>query len=141
MPPSLRARAWFAVLALSTVALGLLIQRAKAGLPQVLGDVLGDALWAVMLAWWVGAIAPSLPRLKRAVAAVAVCWVVEFSQLYHAPWIDSWRSTTLGHLVLGTDFDPRDLAAYSLGVLSAFVLEQTLFPGLAALGSGRHEAI
>lgn len=139
MPQSFRARAWFAVLASSTVALGLLVQRVKAGLPQALGDVLGDGLWAVMIVWLVGAVAASLPRLRRAAAALAVCCIVEFGQLYHAPWLDSWRGTTLGHLLLGTDFDFRDLAAYALGIVGAYLLEPTFFPGLATLGSGRRD--
>jgi hypothetical protein len=87
-------------------------------------DVLGDALWAAMIAWWVGALAPAASLPRRSAAALALSVGVEFSQLYHATWIDALRSTTAGQLVLGTGFDPRDLGAYALGVLAAAFLER-----------------
>ncbi len=40
-----------------------------------------------------------------------------------APTLDAWRATTLGHLVLGSGFDPRDLVAYALGVFAGWRLE------------------
>ena len=33
--------------------------------------------------------------------------------------LDPLRHTSLGHLVLGTDFDPRDFASYAAGVIVA----------------------
>jgi hypothetical protein len=85
--------------------------------------VLGDALWAMMIAWLVGAAVPEVARWKRGWMALAFCWAVEASQLYHAPGLDAWRAGRLGHLVLGTGFDPRDLLAYALGVLGSLALE------------------
>jgi hypothetical protein len=41
---------------------------------------------------------------------------IELSQLYHAPWIDSIRHTTLGGLILGFDFVWSDLVCYAVGV-------------------------
>jgi hypothetical protein len=77
-----------------------------------------------MLAWWAGALAPARPLRVRAAAAYAACAAVELSQRYHAPALDAARATPLGRLVLGSDFDPRDLAAYALGVLAAAALER-----------------
>jgi hypothetical protein len=37
---------------------------------------------------------------------------IEFSQLYHAPWIDRVRQTVFGRLVLGSDFAWLDMGAY-----------------------------
>lgn len=47
------------------------------------------------------------------IAIIALCgaWAVEFSQLYHAPWLDTIRMTTPGRLVLGSTFNGPDLAA------------------------------
>lgn len=119
-------RVSFAALALSSIVLGLLLQRARPALPVAAGDALGDALWAIMFYWIVGAIRPSPARSRRAIVALLGCWGVELSQLYHAAWIDGVRRTTLGHLVLGTDFDARDLAAYAVGIAVALMLERTL---------------
>ena len=41
---------------------------------------------------------------------------IELGQLYHAPWIDSIRQTTLGGLILGFGFLWSDLACYAVGV-------------------------
>lgn len=125
---SSRLRVSFAGLALGTIVLGLLLQRARAALSVVAGDALGDALWAIMIYWIVAAIRPSLARFRRAIIALLGCWSVELSQLYHAAWIDGWRRTTLGHLILGTDFDARDLAVYAAGIAVALTLERTFRP-------------
>lgn len=119
----------FAVLAIGTLALGLLVHQAGLVLTPAGQDILGDALWAMMIAWLVGAAVPRAPRGRRAAAALALAWAVELSQLLDAPWLDGWRRTTLGQLTLGTDFDPRDLAAYAIGVLAAVLLELALVRG------------
>jgi hypothetical protein len=124
MPHRFRARIPYIVLALSTIVCGLTVHRG--GLPPALRDVLGDALWAAMLAWWIGALAPVRPLRVRAALAYALCVAVELSQRVHTPQLDALRATTLGHLVLGRDFDARDLAAYALGVVAAAALEVVL---------------
>jgi hypothetical protein len=102
---------------------GLAVHLRGAALPPAARDVLGDALWAMMIAWWLGSIAPDARLSRRAIAALAICFAVELSQLYHTPLIDALRETTLGHLVLGSGFDPRDLLSYAAGVLAAALLE------------------
>jgi hypothetical protein len=56
------------------------------------------------------------PLLVRAVISLGLAFLVEISQLYHAPWIDSIRQTTLGALVLGFGFLWTDLVCYSVGI-------------------------
>jgi hypothetical protein len=51
----------------------------------------------------------------------AVAAVVEASQAL--PALDTLRHTQVGHLVLGTDFDPRDFASYAAGVLAAGLID------------------
>ena len=58
--------------------------------------------------------------------AMAFAVAIELSQLYHAPWIDSIRRTTLGGLILGFGFLWSDLACYALGV-GLGVLVETLW--------------
>src|SRR3954464_10787450 len=108
------SRVTYIAAAVATIAIGLLVHLRGTALGPVARDVLGDALWAAMIAWWAGALAPRTRLSVRGATAYAVCVVVELSQLYHAPALDAVRSTRLGHLVLGSDFDPRDLAAYAL---------------------------
>jgi hypothetical protein len=122
MPRSLRARARYVALAVVTILLGLAVH-SGGRLSPIVRDVLGDALWAAMAAWWIAAVAPSIRLTWRAAAALALCFAVEFSQLVHFPALDALRRTTAGHLVLGSGFDRRDFAAYAGGVLSAVLLE------------------
>lgn len=106
-----------------TIAIGLWVHRGGLPLGTAAQDVAGDALWAVMMVWWVGAITPATAVLTRGAVALAVCMAVEVSQLVHAPWIDGVRASTLGSLVLGTGFDARDLLAYAGGVAVGVALE------------------
>ncbi len=63
------------------------------------------------------------PLRLRAVISLALAFLVEVSQLYHAPWIDSIRQTTLGGLVLGFGFLWTDLVCYSVGVMIGGIAE------------------
>jgi len=70
----------------------------------------------------VSAIAPRWPLKSRGGIAVAIAFLVEFSQLYHAPWIDSIRHTWLGGLVLGFGFLWTDLVCYTAGIAIGLTL-------------------
>ena len=119
----MRSRAIYAALALGTIAVGLLVHLRGSALGPVARDVLGDALWAAMISWWMGAIIPRARLVVRSAAALAICAAVELSQLYHTPALDGVRATRIGHLILGSGFDARDLAAYGAGVTAAALLE------------------
>ena len=111
----LRVRLAYVVAALLTIAVGLVVHHGGV-LSGVARDIAGDALWAMMVTWWVSALVPGRPLLTRAAIALGIAWAVELTQLYHAPWIDALRSSRLVHLVLGSDFDARDLVSYAAGV-------------------------
>jgi len=55
--------------------------------------------------------------------AMAFSVAIELSQLYHAPWIDSIRHTTLGGLILGFGFVWSDLICYAVGVGLGLAIE------------------
>lgn len=95
-------------------------------MPPDVHDFTGDLLWGAMIFWWVGALLPSARPAARALLALAVCFAVEISQLYHPGWLDAIRATTLGHLVLGADYDARDLLAYLAGVLLSTVIDDAI---------------
>jgi Protein of unknown function (DUF2809) len=76
----------------------------------------GDALWALMVFLGVGFLFPSWGTVPVAGLAAVVPCAVEFSQLYHAPWIDAVRQTLLGRLALGDTFAWADILAYLVGI-------------------------
>jgi hypothetical protein len=127
----MRARWIYVALVGVAIAMGLLVHFHGLGLGAVAQDVIGDALWAAMIAWAFGAIAPNARLIMRSALAYAWCVVVELSQLYHAPALDAIRESRLGHLVLGSGFDPRDLAAYALGIVVAAAVSVSLRAGRA----------
>lgn len=117
-----RSRFAYLALALLTISAGLIVHRSTHMLTPVPRDVIGDALWAMMMVWWIGVLRPRAPARAKAAVAFAICVLVEASQLIHGPAIDRLRASTAGHLVLGSGFDPRDFAAYALGVLVALAI-------------------
>jgi hypothetical protein len=126
MMPTRQLRVRYLVLAAATIAVGLIVHLLDLGLGAGARDVTGDALWAAMMFWWLGVLAPGSRMGIRALIAFAICAAVETSQLYHSPAIDALRETVPGRLVLGSGFDPRDFAAYAAGVLCAVMASLAL---------------
>ncbi len=118
-----RARAMYVALAIVTIAIGLAVHMGGIVPGAIAKDVLGDALWAMMIVWWLSAVFPSTALPTRGGAAYLVCVAVELSQRLHHPMLDAARSTLPGRLILGSGFDPRDLVAYAAGVLVAVTLD------------------
>lgn len=107
-----RTRRWVFVTAVAVTIVVGLASRQIEWVPAWIGD----ALWATTAYFIVSAIAPRARWWRRGAAALAFSYAIEFSQLYHQPWIDNIRATTLGHLALGSTFVWADLVAYTAGV-------------------------
>jgi hypothetical protein len=122
-----RHRGLYAIAILLVVVSGLLSRRHPGLFPLSLGKYPGDALWAVMIFLGFGFLFPAMPTVRIGLAAVAFSCAIEFAQIYRAPWIDSIRATTLGHLILGSGFSWMDIAAYSVGILLACLVETGFF--------------
>jgi Protein of unknown function (DUF2809) len=124
--------AWTALIALD-IALGLGSRRFDHSLPGFVADYAGDMLWALVAFVAIGLFLPRLSTWRIAALAMSFSVMIEVSQLYHAPWIDSIRGTTLGALVLGHGFLWSDLACYvagvGLGVLGELILRIALEQG------------
>lgn len=108
--------------AMTVMALGLASRRFVAGLPPFLAEYAGDTLWALLVFLVISALRPDARLLVRCAAALGLAFLVEISQLYHAPWINGIRTTKLGGLVLGYGFLWADLVCYAAGVgIGSFV--------------------
>lgn len=107
--------------------LGLLSRRYPQFLPAALGKYPGDALWALMVFLGFGFWFCRTPTIVVALIAFSFSVAIEVSQLYHAPWIDSVRTTIPGRLILGSGFAWADIAAYAAGILLGATAEFTLF--------------
>jgi hypothetical protein len=121
-----RRRITYLALALGTIVIGLVVHLRGAMLGRGLRDILGDALWASMIVWWVSVLVPRARPGVRYVTAYVICVLVEVSQAYQTPTLDALRASAIGQLVLGSGFDPRDFVAYAIGVAVAAVIDMTL---------------
>ena len=110
------------------IALGLASRRFRGELPTFIGTYSGDTLWALMMYLFVSTVVPGRTILTRAIIAMAISTLVEISQLYHAPWIDAIRHTTLGGLVLGFGFLWSDLVCYAVGITVGALIEWGFLP-------------
>jgi hypothetical protein len=109
------------------VALGLGSRRYANGLPTFLAAYSGDALWALMVFVGIGCLAPRWSSFRVAALALLFSFAVEFSQLYHAPWIDGLRGTRIGGLILGYGFLWGDLLCYAVGVAFGWLIERMIY--------------
>lgn len=121
-----RNRLRYAMFTIIVIILGLSSRKFAFALPDLLNAYLGDALWALMIFTGFGFLFPKIEMKKLAFISLLFCYGIEMSQLYHAPWIDSIRATTLGGLVLGYGFLWSDLVAYTIGVGIGILLELKL---------------
>lgn len=119
----IRTRVVYLIAATMIVIAGLASRRYRGKLPEFFAEYAGDTLWALMLFLMVSTLLAGRPLLARAAVSLALAFLVEFSQLYHAPWIDSIRQTKLGGLVLGFGFLWTDLACYSVGIVTGSLTE------------------
>jgi hypothetical protein len=119
-----KGRYFYAAASLIVIVLGLLSRKMSDYIPNSIDSYLGDALWALMIYFIARVIFVHKEINKVAVISLIFCFLVEISQLYHAPWIDSIRKTTLGGLVLGYGFLWSDIRAYCVGVLIGFIIDK-----------------
>lgn len=118
-----RARWRYAVAIVVTIGLGLGSRAIASALPWWLANSAGDALYATMVFFGVGLLAPRMRTATAALIALAGCVAIEGSQLYRAPWLNALRDTRPGALVLGHDFYPWDLLCLAIGVALGVAIE------------------
>jgi hypothetical protein len=107
---------------------GLASRRFRQQLPTFIGEYSGDVLWALMLFLVVSFVLAGRPLFQRGIISLVLAFAVEVSQLYHAPWIDGIRSTTLGGLVLGFGFLWSDLVCYLVGIAAGVLADRIMNP-------------
>lgn len=98
------------------------------GLPAFIVKYGGSLLWATMVFLLVGGLLPRLSWVQIAAIAAAIALAVEFSRLVHTPWLDAFRLTTAGALLLGRIFSLWNLVAYATGIAFGVLLDRLTQP-------------
>ena len=115
-----------ACLCLSIILVGLALRRYGfgLGLPAVVVKYGGSVLWAMMVFFLVAIVGSKLPRWRIAMITAVIGTCAELFRLVHTPWLDDFRLTTAGALLLGRIFSLWDMLAYGVGVILGMLLDR-----------------
>ncbi|MBT2659023.1 DUF2809 domain-containing protein [Bacillus sp. ISL-18] len=119
-------RKTYLISAVAVIFWGLASRKYGQYLPLFLAENAGDALWAMMVYFGFRFLLARKNVQNSIFFSLLFSFVIEFSQLYQADWINQIRSTWLGALVLGKGFLTADLIRYTVGILIAAFLDLLL---------------
>jgi hypothetical protein len=117
-----RNKIYYLFFIIITIGIGL-FSRSRF-IPDLIYPYLGDLLYCLMFYFIVGFLFPKMKSVNVLLCCVAICFIIEVSQLIKVDWLNEIRNTTLGKLTLGSGFLWSDLVSYTLGGLVGFVLEK-----------------
>ncbi len=126
----IRKPSLYIVLSVPTIFIGLFPRSQLVPLPILISKYAGDTMWALMVFWCLCIFKPHWKTLKISLFTILFSFAIEFSQFYHAPWIDSLRKTIVGGLILGFGFKLSDLVCYSVGVLVGIFIDYLLLKSI-----------
>ena len=118
-----------------TILCGLLSRSQFISLPLFISTYAGDTLWALMVFWGFSIILSDWDTWKIIFISMLFSFAIEFSQFYHAPWIDNLRHTKVGGLILGFGFKLSDLACYIIGIIFGSAIDYFLLKFINITGS------
>jgi hypothetical protein len=113
-------------LCLSIVACGLALRRFgfQLGLPALIVKYGGSMLWGTMVFFLVAIVASRRSRQHIALISALIAVCVELFRLVHYPWLDDFRMTLAGALLLGRIFSPWNMLAYGIGIGLGVLLDR-----------------
>ena len=91
----------------------------------------GSLLWAAMVFFLVAMAASRASRPSIALISAAIAVGVELFRLIHAPWLDAFRLTLPGALLLGRIFSAWNMLAYGVGIIFGMGLDRLAMRVLA----------
>ncbi len=86
----------------------------------------GSVLWGTMVFLLVAIAASQLSRTRIAAVAGAIAIGVELFRLVHLPWLDAFRLTLPGALLLGRIFSVWNILAYGVGIAIGAWLDRSV---------------
>ena len=112
-------RTLYLLIAAATLVAGLVWRFVLVGLPPFLYKYGGSVLWAAMIYWLAALVRPQARPLRLALVSAVIATLVERFKLVHTPWLDAFRLTFAGKVLLGRFFYYSDFAAYYLAIAAA----------------------
>jgi hypothetical protein len=129
-------------LCLSIIVCGLLLRGfgLGVGLPAVTIKYGGSLLWGSMVFFLVAIALPQCTRPNSAFIAGSIAVDVELFRLVHTPWLDAFRLTLAGALLLGRIFSLWNMLAYAAGIWLAVGLDRFALYAFARRTRTSHSA-
>lgn len=121
-----RSRLTYLTAALAVIAAGLLWRWPALGLPWPIAKIGGSILWGTMVYALVRSAHPPARLTTSTFVACAIAVAVEMFRLVHTPWLDQFRLTLAGQLLLGRVFSLWNLVSYATGIAAAAGLDRHL---------------
>jgi len=109
-----------------TIVAGLAVRFAHLGLPFVVVKFGGSALWAVAIYFLSSTVFATWPIRWNVALSGTIGTAIEFLKLYQAPWLDAFRRTLPGIVILGRIFNWRDIAVYWGAIIIAAAVDYWL---------------
>jgi hypothetical protein len=114
---SLRSRRWrSAGIGLALIPVGLAWRFAPLGLPRFWFKYGGSMLWAAMIYWVIAGGMPKWRPSRVGTVAAGVAAAVEGLKLYHVGWLEAFRMTVAGKVLIGKYFSGWDFLAYFVAI-------------------------
>ncbi|GMA99966.1 DUF2809 domain-containing protein [Pelosinus sp. IPA-1] len=107
-----RERGYYLILVIVVIILGLLSRELSSWFPKWVGSI----LWGLMVFFIMGFIFRDRTTRHTALIAAIFSIGVEVAKLYHTPWIDEFRYTKIGGLLLGYVFSWNNISLYISGI-------------------------
>jgi hypothetical protein len=122
----LRARLAYGAAVMAVIVTGLAIRAPGLGLPWMVAKYAGSVLWGTMIYLLLAMAAPDATARRRAGIAALIAALLELSRLYHASWLDEFRLTPAGALLLGRIFSGWNILAYWTGIAGGMVADTVI---------------
>lgn len=103
--------------------LGVRALRPDADIPFFVWKYAGSALWATALYLAIGLVAPRLGPIRTTILSGLIAVAVEFSRLLDFAWLDAFRATLAGRLLIGKVFALSNLLAYAAGIIFGMAID------------------
>jgi hypothetical protein len=113
-------------LLVTIIVLGLALRHfgPGVGIPASIVKYGGSILWGAMVFFLVAIALPRFSRWPVAGISAVIAVGVELLRLFHTPWLDEFRLTLAGALLLGRIFSVWNILAYGGGILLALGLDR-----------------
>jgi hypothetical protein len=100
--------------------------RFDAPIAPYLRDAFGGITYVLFFVLVVGAVIPNGSSTSIAAVVLFATCCLEFLQLWHPAWLEAYRGTLAGRLLLGTTFEWTDFLPYFIGAVLGWALLRTL---------------